>query len=132
VFGKKKEEGMFDETPALRAAATAFHAMTQEKNWSKASAAYLEAYQMCGSSTVQELALRGEVCLWYGFALKNLFDLESISDRNPPTQDRLKAVTQIRRLWTEMLGIYAKLPYDYHRLDSRIVEQIRSHWIMPE
>ena len=131
MFGKE-EEGKFEETPALRAAARAFRAMTQEKDWSKTSAGYHEAYQLCGSSTVPELALRGEVCMWYGFALKNLFGLESISDRRPPTQEQLKAVAQIKGLWTEMLGIDSRLPYESHRLDSRIVEQIRSHWIMPE
>lgn len=132
MFGKKKEPGLFEEGPALTAAGRAFYALTQEKDWSKAAGAYSEAYQLCSTRTVKELALRGEVCMWYGFALKNLYDLEAISDRNPPTKAQLKAVTQIKLLWTEMLEIYKKVPYDAHRMDAKLVEQIRTHWIMPE
>jgi hypothetical protein len=53
--------------------------------------------------------------MYYGFALKNLYDLEAISDRNPPTKAQLKAVQQIKMLWTEMLEVYKKIPYDAHR-----------------
>jgi hypothetical protein len=132
MFGKKKEPGLFEEGPALTAAGKAFYALTQEKDWSKAAAAYHEAYELCGTETVQQLALLGEVCMYYGFALKNLYDLEAISDRNPPTKAQLKAVQQIKLLWTEVLEVYKKIPYEAHRMDAKLVEQIRTHWIMPE
>jgi len=124
--------GLFEEGPALTAAGKAFYALTQEKNWSRAASAYHEAYQLCGTATVKQLALFGEVCMYYGFALKNLHDLEAISDRNPPTKAQLQAVQQIKLLWTEVLKVYKQIPYEAHRMDSTMVEQIRPHWIMPE
>lgn len=132
MFGTKKQPSLFEEGPALTAAGKAFYALTEQRDWAKAAKLYYEAYQLCGTETVKQLALFGEVCMYYGFALKNLYDLESISDRNPPTKEQLKAVQQIKLLWTEMLQVYSKIPYEAHRMDAKLVEQIRTHWIMPE
>ena len=134
MFGKKKDPSLFEEGPAFTAAARAFHALTQERDWGKAAAAYHEAYLLCieNATTVKQLALLGEVCMWYGFALRNLYDVESVSERKAPTKDQLKAVQQIRLLWTETLDVYKKIPYEAHRMDAKMIDQIRTHWIMPE
>jgi hypothetical protein len=132
MFGKKKTPSLFEDGPALTAAGKAFYALTEERDFAKAAAGYNEAYKLCGTVTVKELALLGEVCMYYGHALRALYNVESISDSKPPSKDQLRAVQQIRMLWTQTLDIYDKIPFEAHRMPAEFVEQIRKHWIMPE